>query len=159
MLDLKIKFPIWVINSDNIWEQDGIIFIDDKVLDDRNQKGDTVGKRRLQTPLKNLFNLKFQIDDYIGLIKHRGKNYVDSGGKHIYYEKTKYTPLKCHKIMRVEDHLLSSTVWLKDITFSFKVKRPPTSRKSWAQVLYLNGLPWLIYDYLEQKVEDTRRKV
>ena len=30
MLDLKIKFPIWVINSDNIWEQDGIIFIDDK---------------------------------------------------------------------------------------------------------------------------------
>ena len=43
MLDLKIKFPVWVINSDNIWEQDGIIFIDDKVLDDRNQKGDTIG--------------------------------------------------------------------------------------------------------------------
>ena len=103
MLDLKIKFPVWVINSDNIWEQDGIIFIDDKVLDDRNQKGDTIGKRRLQTPLKNLFNLKFQIDDYIGLIKHRGKNYVDSVGKHIYYEKTEYTPLKCHKIMRIED--------------------------------------------------------
>ena len=56
MLDLKIKFPIWVINSDNIWEQDGIVFIDEKVLDDRNQKGDTIGKRRLQTPLKNLFN-------------------------------------------------------------------------------------------------------
>ena len=93
MLDLKIKFPIWVINSDNIWEQDGIIFIDEKVLDDRNQKGDTIGKRRLQTPLKNLFNLKFQIDDYIGLIKHRGKNYIDSSGKHIYYEKTKYTEL------------------------------------------------------------------
>ena len=73
MLDLKIKFPVWVINSDNVWEQDGIIFIDDKVLDDRNQKGDTIGKRRLQTPLKNLFNLKSQIDDYIGLIKHRGK--------------------------------------------------------------------------------------
>ena len=62
MLDLKIKFPIWVINSDNIWEQDGILFIDEKVLDDRNQKGDTIGKRRLQTPLKNLFNLKFQIE-------------------------------------------------------------------------------------------------
>ena len=90
MLDLKIKFPIWVINSDNIWEQDGIIFIDEKVLDDRNQKGDTIGKRRLQTPLKNLFNLKFQIDDYIGLIKHRGKNYIDSSGKHIYYEKTTF---------------------------------------------------------------------
>ena len=86
MLDLKIKFPIWVLNSDNIWEQDGIIFIDEKVLDDRNQKGDTIGKRRLQTPLKNLFNLKFQIDDYIGLIKHRGKNYIDSSGKYIYYE-------------------------------------------------------------------------
>ena len=159
MLDLNIKFPIWVINSDNVWEQDGVVFIDNTVLDDLNQKGDTLGQRRLQTPLKNLFNLKFQIDSYIGLIKHRGKNYIDSGGRHIYYEKTKYTPLKCHKIMRVEDHSLSSTVWLKDITFSFKVKRPPTSRKSWAQVLYLNGFPWLIYDYLEQRKEDTRRKV
>ena len=62
MLDLKIKFPIWVLNSDNIWEQDGIIFIHEKALDDTNQKGDTIGQRRLQTPLKNLFNLKFQIE-------------------------------------------------------------------------------------------------
>ena len=61
--------------------------------------------------------------------------------------------------MRVEDHLMSSTIWLKDITFSFQVKRPPTSNKSWAQVLYLNGLPWLIYEFLEQKVDNTRRKI
>ena len=38
MLDLNIKFPIWVINSDNVWEQDGIIFIDDKVLDEYTNK-------------------------------------------------------------------------------------------------------------------------
>jgi len=50
MLDLNIKFPIWVINSDNVWEQDGIVFLDNTVLDDLNQKGDTIGKRRLQTP-------------------------------------------------------------------------------------------------------------
>ena len=56
MLDLKIKFPIWVLNSNNVWEQDGVVFIDNTVLDDLNQKGDTLGKRRLQTPLKNLFN-------------------------------------------------------------------------------------------------------
>ena len=32
MLDLKIKFPVWVINSDNVWEQDGVVFIDNTVL-------------------------------------------------------------------------------------------------------------------------------
>ena len=54
------EVTLYVINSNNVWEQDGIVFIDNTVLDDLNQKGNTLGKRRLQTPLKNLFNLKFQ---------------------------------------------------------------------------------------------------
>jgi|TARA_R110002012_G_scaffold254493_2_gene433568 hypothetical protein len=159
MVNFNLVFPVYVLNSDNIWEQDGIVFIDEKVLDDLNQTGDTIGRRRLQTPLKGLFPLKFQIDTMVGLIKHRGKNYIDSTGKYYYYEKTTFTKLVCHKIMNVEDNEKSSTIWLKDINFSFTEKRPPKSTESWAQVLYLNGLPWLIYNFLEQKQKETRRKI
>jgi len=159
MVRFDLVYPVYVLNSQNIWEQDGIVFIDDKVLDDLNQTGDTIGQRRLRTPLKNLFPLKFQIDDVVGLIKHRGRSYVDTTGKHFYYQKTTYTQLVCHKIRKVEDHGQSSTIWLKDIHHSFSEKRPPKSTESWAQVLYLNGLPWVIYDFLEQEQKPTRRKI
>jgi hypothetical protein len=95
----------------------------------------------------------------VGLIKHRGKNYIDSTGKYYYYEKTTFTKLVCHKIINVEDNKESSTIWLKDINFSFTEKRPPKSTESWAQVLYLNGMPWLIYEFLEQEQKETRRKI
>ena len=159
MVNFNLVFPVYVLNSDNVWAQDGIVFIDEKVLDDLNQTGDTIGQRRLKTPLKNLFPLKFQIADIVGLIKHRGKNYIDSTGKYYHYEKTTFTKLVCHKIRKVEDNEESSTVWLKDIHFSFTEKRPPKSTESWAQVLYLNGLPWKIYNFLEQEQKQTRRKI
>lgn len=159
MVRFDLVYPVYVLNSDNIWEQDGIVFIEDQVLDDLNQTGDTIGQRRLRTPLKNLFPLKFQIDNVVGLIKHRGKNYVDTSGKYFYYEKSTFTQLICHKIRKVEDNIESSTIWLKDIHYSFSEKRPPKSTESWAQVLYLNGLPWVIYDFLEQKKNPTRRKI
>ena len=159
MVKFDLVYPVYVLNSDNIWEQDGIVFIEDQVLDDLNQTGDTIGQRRLRTPLKNLFPLKFQIDDVVGLIKHRGKNYVDTSGKYYYYEKSTFTKLVCHKIRKVEDNGITSTIWLKDINFSFSEKRPPKSNYSWAQVLYLNGLPWRIYEFLEQEIKPTRRKI
>ena len=55
MVKFDLVYPVYVLNSDNIWEQDGIVFIEDQVLDDLNQTGDTIGQRRLKTPLKNLF--------------------------------------------------------------------------------------------------------
>ena len=54
MLDLNIKFPVWVINSDNVWEQDGVVFIDNTVLDDLNQKA-TFFLNKLEK-VKNTYN-------------------------------------------------------------------------------------------------------
>ena len=50
-------------------KQDGLLFLDDKILDDKNMKGDNLGIRRLQTPHKNLYPIKNQIDELIGIIK------------------------------------------------------------------------------------------
>ena len=60
----KIKFPVYELSNGN-WERiDGLLFLDGKILDDKNQIGDTLGLRRLQTPHKNIMPLKSQIDTF-----------------------------------------------------------------------------------------------
>ena len=57
----KIKFPVYVLPSGNWDRQDGLLFLDGKIVDDRNMSGDTLGVRRLQTPHKNVFPLKHNV--------------------------------------------------------------------------------------------------
>ena len=64
----------------------GSISLQGAVIDDRNTYGSSLGERRLSTPLKNLYDLKYQISNFGGLIKHRGRFYVDSNGKFFIYE-------------------------------------------------------------------------
>ena len=67
----KIEFPIFVVHTNNIELIDGILFIDNQILDDRNMKGRTLGIRRLQTPMKGLYPLKYMIEDEAEMIKHQ----------------------------------------------------------------------------------------
>ena len=73
-----INFPVFVVHTDNVELIDGILWIDNQVLDDRNMKGDTLGKRRLQSPMKSIYPLKYMIEDEAEMIKHQGKYYIDS---------------------------------------------------------------------------------
>jgi len=41
----------------------------------------------------------------------------------------------------------------------FTVPRPPEVGYTWAGVLHVQGLPWMLYEYSETKLKDTRRKV
>ena len=50
----KINFPVFSVHTDNVEFIDGILWIDNQVLDDKNMSGDTLGKRRLQSPMKSL---------------------------------------------------------------------------------------------------------
>ncbi len=70
----ELVFPIFVIHSDNIDYLDGILWLDDQVLDDKNMKGRNLGIRRLQSPMKSLYPLKYMIQDEVSLMKHRAKN-------------------------------------------------------------------------------------
>ena len=47
----SINFPVFVVHTDNVELIDGILWIDNQVLDDRNMKGKTLGQRRLQSPM------------------------------------------------------------------------------------------------------------
>lgn len=155
----RVSFPIFKLPSANWSEQDGLVYLDGSLLDDRNMPGETLGIRRLQTPFKDLIVLKKSLLDVIGLIKQPPSAYVDNVGFLFTYEKTTMASLKYHKIRKVERKDVATILWLKDINFPFKQKRPPLPENTWAGVLYIQGIPWLIYEFSETKKSDTRRKI
>ena len=155
----QIAFPAFPLPSSNWEEQDELLYLDNKLLDDKNMKGKTLGRRRLQTPFKELFPLKAAVTDKIGLIKNNKNIFIDNYGVPFIYEKTHSASLRYYKIRKVERKNSASVVWLKGINFPFKIPRPPSVDTSWAGVLHLSGIPWMLYEYSEFKKSDTRRKV
>ena len=47
-----VRFPVYVVHTDEVVTQDGILWCADAVVDDKNISGDSIGQRRLKTPLK-----------------------------------------------------------------------------------------------------------
>ena len=155
----KVYYPIYVIHSDNVEELDGILWLDDQVLDDKNMQGGDLGMRRLQSPMKSIYPLRYMIEDEISMLKHRGTTFIDSKGNIVIKEKNRNAKLIYHKILKRQLKDVATIVWLKDIPFPFIERRPPPSNCSWAGVLHLSGLPWKIWEYCEEKKKDTWRKV
>ena len=52
----EIRWPIYVLHSDEVEIRDGLLFCDTQIVDDKNMKGDSLGLRRLQTPHKNFIH-------------------------------------------------------------------------------------------------------
>ena len=156
---MNFEFPLYVVHTDEVMEADGILWIEDQVLDDKNMSGETLGKRRLQTPMKSLYPLRYMINDEIGLIKHQGKFFIDSKGEFIIYEKTEKVQLKYHKILKVERLRGRSIIKVKDIPFPFDVLRPTSSEEKWAGVLYRKGIPWKLYETVKERKNNTWRKI
>ena len=155
----NIDFPVFVLHTDNIELIDGILWIDNQVLDDTNMLGITLGMRRLQSPMRGLYPLKYMLTDEAEILHHQGKFYIDSSGFFFTKSKTTITQLKYYKIMRVEKKTIASRLWLKDCPFPFPLKRPLPENASWAGVLHRDGIPWIIYDLSEEKKKDTWRKI
>tara|TARA_X000001382_G_scaffold90135_1_gene64679 strand:- start:8990 stop:9460 length:471 start_codon:yes stop_codon:yes gene_type:complete len=156
---MNFEFPLYVVHTDEVMEADGILWIEDQVLDDKNMSGETLGKRRLQTPMKSLYPLRYMINDEIELIKHQGKFFIDSKGEFIIYEKTEKVQLRYNKILKVERLRGRSIIKVKDIPFPFDVLRPTSSEEKWAGVLYRKGIPWKLYETVKERKNNTWRKI
>jgi len=155
----KIQFPVFILPSSNWVLIDGLLLIDNQVVDDRNMPGASLGIRRLQTHFTELVPLRHSIDSLIGILKQTTKYFIDSKGTPFIYQKTMNSSLKYYKIRKVELKEKASVLWLKDVNFPFTIPRPPPRELTWAGVLHIGGLPWLLYEYSEEKLKDTRRKV
>jgi len=154
-----IRFPLYVVHSDEVITRDGLLWCEGAVIDDKNTQGNSLGERRLSTPLKNLYDLKYQISDFGGLIKHRGRFYVDSNGKFFVYEKSKKATLKYHLIGKIEQKDIVTLIWIHSIPFPFEVARPPARAERFAGVLYISGKPSYLYEVCTEKKKDTWRKI
>ena len=155
----KVTFPVYKLPSGNWEKADGLLFLDGELVDDRNMPGDTLGIRRIQTPHKNLMPLNKQLQGLNGILKQDSHHYIDSQGIPFIYEKTLNCKLSYYKIRRVDRKGTASLLWLKGINFPITIPRPPESDQHWAGILHYQGLPWLLYEYSEEKKPDTRRKV
>ncbi len=155
----KIKFPIFTVHTDEVLSVDGILWVENQVLDDTNMKGETLGLRRLQTPMNSIYPLKSMIKNIKGLIDHQGKYYIDTKGSFFRKVKTTKASLKYHKILRVEKKNIASVLWVKGCPFPFTLERPLAASESWAGLLYRDGIPWILYDTSEERKKDSWRKI
>lgn len=154
----EIKFPIFPLPSDNIEEMDGLVFEGGFVVDDRNQEGDTLGKRRLQSP-HTMLPLRRCYNEVAGLMRSKHKIFIDSAGRLFEYQKTKMMDVKSHKILKVLPKETYTVVKLSNVNNPIIVGRPPSPGLEWASVLYLNRFPWLIYEFTEEREKTKKRKI
>ena len=155
----QIEYPVFVLPSGG-WELvDGLLLIDNKVVDDKNMEGRTMGQRRMQSAHKDLLVLRKMITSYNGILKQGTKYFIDNVGKPFIYEKTKFAQLKYLKIKKVAQRQVVSTLTVEGHNAPFTVPRPPAPEMEWAGILHLYGLPWVLYEYSETKLKDTKKKV
>ena len=154
-----VTFPVYQIPSDNWNYSDGLLFVDDLLVDDTNQPGETLGLRRMQTPFKDIMRLNRALVNHVGIIKQTKKTFIDSRGMPFIYEKTQFCKLKYYKISRVEHREVASLLWVHKVTIPFTIPRPPYEGRSWAGILHIEDAPWMLYEYAEEKLKDTRRRV
>jgi len=155
----KVRFPVYVMPNYNWDKQDGLLFLEGQIIDDSNMSGDTLGIRRLQTSHKNLFPLRHQIDNFRGLLKCGSNTFVDTNGTPFIYEKSEFCSLKYYKIQSVQQKETASVLTLQNVKTRFVVPRPPAPEARYAGVLHYGRVPWVLYEYSETLLKDTRRKV
>jgi hypothetical protein len=155
----KIQFPVYTLDSGNWETADGLLFLDGLLIDDKNQEGATLGIRRMQTPFKEKYVLKRAIVSANGILKQNRPYFIDSLGVPFIYNKSLFCNLKYYKIEEVIKKDVASVLKIKGIRNLFTVPRPPEPGMDWAGILHLHGLPWMLYEYSEEKLKDTRRKV
>jgi hypothetical protein len=155
----RVEFPVFVLPSDN-WEKlDGLFFVDGELIDDKNMPGKTLGIRRLQTPYREIGLLRHTAKNFLAVIKSKAKYFIDNLGRPFIYEKTKMVKVKYHRIKQVDKKIKASVLHLEGMRTPFTVPRPPKEGKIWVGVIYLDVIPWMLYEYSAEKKADTRRKI
>ena len=156
----RIRFPVFVLPSSDWFSQDGLLFVDNQILDDKNMPGTSLGARRVQTFHSNLLPLNKSIDTHLGIIKQPTlQTYVDMDGKPFIYEKSKMCKLKYYKIKDIEKRTTASVLRFRGVKRPFEVPRPPKPGYFWAGILHLHDTPWMLYEYSREELPERRRKV
>ena len=109
--------------------------------------------------LENIDGLLFCDDLIVDDTNQPGITLGDNLGQPFYYEKTQFVSLRYLKIKRVERKEQASLLWVEGSNSPFTVPRPPEDGYSWAGILHMRGYPWVLYEYSQTKLKDTRKKI
>lgn len=155
----KLQFPLYPLPSDNWFEADGVLFLNDQVLDEKNMPGETLGVRRIQSRRHDILPLKKAITSIPDLIQCKTKFFIDNKGFPFIYQKTYNSRLKSYRIKRIERKDVASLLWLQGCSSPFTIPRPPLNNPPFVRILHYKKEPWLLYDYVWSPVKDTYRRV
>ena len=153
----NITFPVYVISSDETNYEDGLLFIGGRIVDDRNQSGDTIGKRRLTSPhpMAKLGKICFT---FIEMLDSKSTKFIDTKGRAFEYRKTKMVPVVSYPIKKKISRETYTQLFLKGVNCVYNVPRYPASEE-WAQIFVYDNLPWKLYSLSDNKVETFKRKI
>ena len=155
----SIKFPVYPLPLDEVTEEDGLVFLAGKVLDDKNIKVQALGRRRLMTPHKPLYELRTAYTHFGQLLRSGKKYFIDNHGKLFEYQKTKFVKLKYRKILKVDgDTFRGILLTLQGEKTKIEVPTFP-GWNEYAGIFYLKDYPWTLYEYASEAKPDSRKKV
>ena len=155
----ELQFPLYPLPSDNWYEADGVLFLDNQVLDEKKMPGPSLGVRRIQCGRKDLLPLKKAVLDIPELLKCKTKFFIDRFGVPFIYQKTYNSRLKTYKIKRIDKKDTASLLWLEGTSAPFTIPRPPLNEPTYVRILHYEGEPWLLYDYVREAEKPTYRRV
>jgi hypothetical protein len=156
-INRAIKFPIYELPSEDIYSSDGLLFLNGKVLDDRNQLGKTLGQRRLLTPhQKTLLSKSYQT--FIDLVQSRHALFIDSSGVPFRYDRNKMCTVESRRIKKKVSKGTYTLLYVDKVNNLYYVSRYPAAEE-WAQILYLDQRPWLLYSVSEAELKTFRRVI
>lgn len=153
----KIDFPVFRISDEPVII-DGLVFVDGRVIDDRNIPAETLGQRRLLTS-HELAPIKKMRENIIDLIKEKipvESWYIDRLGKPFKYKRTTRLKIISHKIDKVIYRNTYSIIIVNKVNFPIVLERPPSG--SFAQILYYKEYPWKLYSITDEKQKSTFKK-
>ena len=155
----EVVFPVYKLDPElYLHEEDGVLWADGKVLDNKNVDHVSLGMRRLKSPLRNLYPLKRGIHTLEELLRtKRFSKFIDRYGKIGTYQRSIRMPYKCHKIRKVVLKDTYCLVRVKGVNIPFQERRDPAA--IYAGILYKNGSPWLALNYFNESFKDTWRKI
>ena len=155
----SIKFPVYPLPSDEVTEEDGLVFLNGKVLDDKNMNADRLGTRRLASPHHPQYSLRIGYTHFGQMLKSGKKYFIDHHGKLFEYRKTQFVKLKYKRIINAEgDSNIGILLTLQGEKIKVEVPTWP-GWNEYAGILYLKGYPWTLYEYYPFDKADSRKKV
>jgi hypothetical protein len=155
----KVRFPVFRLYSDEVVYFNKVLYLGDKILDDRNFSSTTLGARRLQIDKKNLYTLRECAFDFISMIRAGYRHFIDTNGKAFTYRKTKVCTVKSYLIEKVENKNHYSTLKVKGLSRVFLVPRPPPAGYPWASIIFFDRFPWEVLSFSEEKQPEQKRLI